>query len=300
MVPEATYLDSIIAAHRERVAADRRDLDELKSAAREAALGIRPFAGALTGSGSGFGDGCGAGSGSGSGLKVIAEVKRRSPSKGSFGVSIDPAMLATEYEAGGAACISVLTDEQFFGGSAADLADARSACSLPVLRKDFLLSPACICDARLMGADAVLLIVAALRDEELSELTELAAWLGMDALVEVHDDEELGRALDARAKIVGVNQRDLRTFGVDTTRAERLRASIPAGVVAVAESGIRGAEDAKRLAECGFDAALVGEAIMCSADRPALVRAMSGLPVRAGLRGGALQGRRHPSSTGAL
>ena len=155
-------------------------------------------------------------------LAVIAEVKRRSPSKGPLDAGLDPAAVAADYEAGGAACVSVLTDEEFFGGSPADLAAARSACGLPVLRKDFTVSRADVCDARLMGADAVLLIVAALSDDELSSFLGLAQELSLDALVEVHDEAELERALDAGAELVGVNQRDLTTFAVDPERAARL------------------------------------------------------------------------------
>ena len=149
--------------------------------------------------------------------------------------------MAAEYEAGGAACLSVLTDEAFFGGSPADLVDARAACSLPVLRKDFTVSPLDVCDARLMGADAVLLIVAALDDAELAELLALAGALALAPLVEVHDEPELDRALAVGARLVGVNQRDLRTFEVDRERAVRMGERMPSGVVAVAESGIRDA-----------------------------------------------------------
>lgn len=199
-------------------------------------------------------------------MSVIAEVKRRSPSKGPLAPELDPALLAKTYATAGAVCLSVLTDSEFFGGSPADLELARGACELPVLRKDFTVSPADVCDARLMGADAVLLIVSALRGAELAELLALAGEVGLDALVEVHDEAEAERALSVGARIVGVNQRDLFTFQVDTDRAVRVGASLPAGVVKVAESGIRERRDVERLAAAGFDAVLVGEALVTAPD----------------------------------
>jgi indole-3-glycerol phosphate synthase len=260
------YLDAIIAAHRAQAAADRRDVGELIASAEASSL-IRSFTDALVRvSASG-------------GLAVISEIKRRSPSKGDLDLGLDPAAVAVEYEAGGAACLSVLTDGQFFGGSPEDLQAARAACSLPVLRKDFTVSAADVCDARLMGADAVLLIVAALSDEELTDLLGLARRLSLTALVEVHDADELARAVGAGATVIGVNQRDLRTFEVDHDRAVALAATFPPGVVSVAESGIRHADDAARLAAAGFDAVLVGETLVRSGDRRAavaeLVRARS-------------------------
>jgi indole-3-glycerol phosphate synthase len=168
----------------------------------------------------------------------------------------------------------VLTDEAFFGGSAEDLRAARDAVDLPVLRKDFTVSSNDVADARLMRADAVLLIVAALSDTQLKDLSVLAAELGMDALVEVHDEGELERALAVDATLIGVNQRDLVTFQVDTDRAVRVAEAFPAGVVKVAESGIVGAEDAATLAEAGYDAVLVGEALVTSGDPAAAVRAL--------------------------
>src|SRR5688500_12346974 len=166
-----TYLDRIVAAHRRAAEADERPLDELLEHAQEMPA-PRPFRTAIV---------------EDSGLSVIAEVKRRSPSKGDLAADLDPADLAKSYEAGGATCLSVLTDEDFFGGSAADLAAARNGCHLPVLRKDFTVSARDVCDARLMGADAILLIVAALRDDELTSFRSLAAELDLAALVEVHD-----------------------------------------------------------------------------------------------------------------
>ncbi|HUO48380.1 MAG TPA: indole-3-glycerol phosphate synthase TrpC [Acidimicrobiales bacterium] len=268
-MPAGTYLADIVAAHRARAAEDRRDLDEL---ARLAALGPEPrgFARSLASP---------AGAGAGHGLAVIAEIKRRSPSKGDLDPDLDPAEVAADYAAGGAACLSVLTDGPHFGARPGDLSAARASCALPVLRKDFTVAEADVCDARLMGADAVLLIVAALDDGELARFSALAAQLGLDALVEVHDERELDRALAVGATLVGVNQRDLTTFEVDPARAERVGRAIPPGVVAVAESGIRGGGDARRLAAAGFDAVLVGESAVTAADRRAAVAALAGHPV---------------------
>ena len=185
--------------------------------------------------------------GAADGLGVIAEVKRRSPSKGDLAADLDPAALARAYRAGGASCLSVLTDVEFFGARAGDLAAARQASGLPVLRKDFTVSARDVVDARLLGADAVLLIAAALDDRELAEFAALARRLDLDALVEIHDEAELARALAIGADLIGVNQRDLFTFEVDTERAVRLAAAMPPGVVTVAESGVRGAHDAAAL-----------------------------------------------------
>lgn len=207
-------------------------------------------------------------------LAVIAEIKRRSPSKGDLAAGLDPVDLARRYEQGGAACLSVLTDEEFFGGSVDDLVAARGACSLPVLRKDFTVSARDVCDARLMGADCVLLIAAALDDAELRAFVALARELGIDALVEIHDEPELDRALAAGADLVGVNQRDLVTFAVDTARALRMAPRMPVGVVRVAESGIGGAADAAALATAGYHAVLVGEHLVTSGDAAAAVAAL--------------------------
>jgi indole-3-glycerol phosphate synthase len=199
-------------------------------------------------------------------VAVIAEVKRRSPSKGDLAVDLDAASLAAAYERGGASCLSVLTDVDFFGGSAGDLAAARAATMLPTLRKDFTVAASDVCDARVMGADAVLLIAAALDDAELADFHALAVELGLDALVEVHDEGELERAVAVGADLVGVNQRDLVTFEVDTARALRLAPLVPAGAVAVAESGIDGPAAAAELAAAGYHAVLVGESLVRSSD----------------------------------
>jgi len=216
------------------------------------------------------------------GFSVVAEVKRRSPSKGAIDADLDPAALATAYAGGGAAALSVLTDVDYFGGAVGDLVAARAAVSIPVLRKDFTVVAADVCDARIMGADAVLLIVAALDDRELADLHALARELGLDALVEVHDEAELERALRVDSDLVGVNQRDLVTFAVDTARAVRLAPRIPAGVVRVAESGITGPDDATPLVEAGYDAVLVGESLVRSTDPAAAVAALRGAGNRAG------------------
>jgi indole-3-glycerol phosphate synthase len=195
-------------------------------------------------------------------VAVIAEVKRRSPSKGALAPDLDPAALAASYQAGGAACLSVLTDTDFFGGSPSDLAAARAGCDLPVLRKDFTVDERDVLDARLMGSDCVLLIAAALDDHELAAFHALADEVGLDALVEIHDEAELERAMAVGADLVGVNQRDLVTFEVDTARAVRMAPLMPEGVVRVAESGITGPADAAVLADAGYHAVLVGESLV--------------------------------------
>jgi indole-3-glycerol phosphate synthase len=256
----ATYLDRILAWHRARAEADTRPLTELADAAR-AMSPTRPFASALRDD---------------QGLAVIAEVKRRSPSRGDLHPDLDPATLAAVYAAGGAAALSVLTDREFFAGSAEDLAAARAATDLPVLRKDFTVSARDVCDARLMGADAVLLIAAGLAPDELAGYHALAGDLGLDALVEVHDENELAVALEAGATLIGVNQRDLVTFEVDHDRAVRMAGAIPPGAVRVAESGVRGGADARALAAAGYDAVLVGEALVTSPDPARLIRDLKG------------------------
>ena len=209
-------------------------------------------------------------------LAVVAEIKRRSPSKGELAPGLDPAVVAKAYETGGAAALSVLTDTPFFGGSVGDLQRARATVELPALRKDFTIDETQVYESRVIGADAVLLIVAALPDEALLRgLRELAEEIGVIALVEAHDDAELDRALTAGAAVVGVNARDLGTFGEDLGLSERLVDRIPTDVIAVAESAIRSPEDAKRMADAGYDAVLVGEALVRSEDPIALVHAMS-------------------------
>ena len=253
-----TYLDAILTAHRAAAAAraDGRDRARLEQLAADAAP-ARDFRGALV---------------AGAVPTVIAEIKRRSPSKGDLNPDLDPTDLARQYEAGGAGCLSVLTDAQFFGGSPADLAAARAACELPVLRKDFTVCDADVVEARAMGADAVLLIVAALDDVELRRFLRLADEWGMAALVEVHDGSELDRAVAAGAEIIGVNQRNLRTFEVDRELAVALAAAMPDGAVKVAESGVRDAADVARLHAAGYDAVLVGETVVTAPHPGAAVK----------------------------
>ncbi len=258
----ATYLDGIVAWHRERAASDRRDLSELAEAAAIASEldPPRPFARALSSSNL---------------VAVVAEIKRRSPVKGALDESLDPVSTALAYESGGAACLSVLTDAPHFGGSAEDLRRARAAVALPVLRKDFTVSLRDVYDARLMGADAVLLIAAALADDEMAAYGVAACSLGMAAVVEVHDEVEAVRALAAGASVIGVNQRDLHTFTVDADRAVRVAGALPPDVVKMAESGVRTPEDASELAAAGYDAVLVGEALVLAEDRAAAVRSLA-------------------------
>ena len=253
-----TYLDKIVAAHRAAAADDPRTLDDALAAAAGAGP-TRGFRRALA---------------EADGMAVISEIKRRSPSKGDLNPGLDPAAWAGWYETGGASCLSVLTDEDFFGGSAADLAAARAAVELSVLRKDFTVSALDVADARAMGADAVLLIVAALDDTELRDFADLARELGLDALVETHDEAEVDRALSAGADLIGINQRDLVTFEVDTERAVRVGSQLPDDVVSVAESGIGGPDDIPALREAGFDAVLVGESLVRSGDPAAAVAAL--------------------------
>ena len=199
------------------------------------------------------------------GVSVIAEFKRASPSAGAFGMGLDPATTAREYERGGASAMSVLTDARYFNGSAEDLDLARRAVQLPVLRKDFVIDEYQIVQSRVMGADAILLIAAAL--DVMGELSAAAHSLGMDVLIEVHTEAELGRALDAEPDAIGINNRDLRTFHTDLAVTKGLVPQIPAGIPVVSESGIRGPEDVRALRDLGVDAVLVGESIVRSACR---------------------------------
>jgi indole-3-glycerol phosphate synthase len=205
-------------------------------------------------------------------VTVIAEVKRSSPSKGALADIADPAGLARDYEAGGASAISVLTEERRFGGSLGDLAEVRAAVDLPVLRKDFIVTPYQVWEARAYGADLVLLIVAALQQSVLTSLVERVHSLGMTALVEVHDVEEARRALDAGARIVGVNARNLHTLEVDRGVFATVAATLPSTVVRVAESGVRGPHDVLEYARAGADAVLVGEALVTRGDPRGAVR----------------------------
>jgi len=198
------------------------------------------------------------------GVGVIAEIKRRSPSRGSLAEISEPAGLAREYQAGGARVISVLTERRRFGGSLADLDDVRAAVTIPVLRKDFVISSYQVHEARAHGADLVLLIVAALEQNALIGLRERVESLGMTALVEVHDEDEASRALDAGARVIGVNARDLRTLAVDRSVFERIAPGLPSNIVKIAESGVRDAHDLITYAAAGADAVLVGEGLVTS------------------------------------
>jgi len=207
----------------------------------------------------------------GDAVKVIAEVKRSSPSKGALAAIADPAGLASDYESGGASVISVLTEQRRFGGSLADLAAVRTAVDVPILCKDFVVSSYQVWEARAHGADMVLLIVAALEQEALVSLVERVQSLGMTALVEVHDEDEVARAVDAGARVIGVNSRDLRTLQVDRSTFARVVPSVPAGVVRIAESGVRGPHDVLEFARAGADAVLVGESLVTGRDPRAAV-----------------------------
>ena len=244
------YLDEILAQHREVASRDSRSLSGLIEATRTIS-NSRGFAKRLI-------------EDSKNALAVIAEIKRRSPSRGLLSHDLDPKVIAEQYKNAGASCISVLTDSDFFGGSVDDLKSARGAVDLPVLRKDFTVSLNDICDAKLMNADCILLIVAALNKVELAEFHNFALELGLDVLVEIHDEPELDLALEVGAKMIGVNQRNLRTFEVDQQRAVRIAKKIPGSVVRVAESGVRTRDDALQLRDAGYHAVLVGESLVTS------------------------------------
>lgn len=252
-----TVLDAIVAGVREDLAvrAERVSLDDLKRRVSEipGAIDAEELLRA-------------------DGLSLIAEVKRASPSKGALADIPDPASLARTYAEAGATAISVLTEQRRFGGSLDDLDAVRAAVSIPVLRKDFMVTDYQLWEARAHGADIILLIVASLTDEELVRMHTLAQDLGMTALVEVHDEGETQRAVDAGARVIGVNARNLKTLDIHPDTFSRLVPLIPPGVVTVAESGIRGAEDAAMYAAQGARAVLVGETLVRGADPSAAVR----------------------------
>ena len=210
------------------------------------------------------------------GTSLIAEVKRASPSAGAIAPETDPVAQARAYEAGGASAISVLTEPEHFQGSLDDLGAVRASVSLPVLRKDFVCHPLMVWEARAAGADAVLLIVAALDDAELASLHTLVLDAGMTPLVEVHDADEVPRALAVGARIVGINVRNLQTLEVDPAVTARVRPAIPAGILVVAESGIADRADVERVEEAGCDAILVGEALMRTGDPARTIRMLLG------------------------
>jgi indole-3-glycerol phosphate synthase len=251
-------LDEIVAVKREEVAARKRaGGDVATNAAPSPPRGFRRALDAAVAAG-GFG--------------LIAEIKRASPSKGLIRADFDPPAHARAYREGGATCLSVLTDERFFQGHEDYLVAARAAVDLPVLRKDFMVDPWQVAEARRIGADAILIIVAALADGQMQEIEDAALALGMDVLVEVHDEAELERALALESRLIGVNNRDLRDFSVDLARTERLAALMPPGVTVVAESGLTSRADLDRLAGHGVRCILVGEALMRQADVAAATR----------------------------
>jgi indole-3-glycerol phosphate synthase len=254
-----TVLDRILAET--RTAVERRTREAAGERPPLPARAGRPFGDALAGPGVG----------------VIAEFKRRSPSAGTLHDAPELPQILRAYEQGGAVAASILTEEPNFGGSLADLVAAREACALPLLCKDFIVDPFQIEEAARAGADAILLIVAALGDSELATLLRVAREAGLDVLVEVHDGAELERALGAGAEIIGVNNRDLRDFSVDVERTGRLMAQMPDGVIVVSESGISSAAQLESLGGQGVQAVLVGETLMRSADPAAALRALLGV-----------------------
>ena len=263
----AAILERIVAATRARVAESRSgaDLRALEQAAESHVP--RGFRRALAAK-------------SRDGAAVIAELKKASPSKGLIRAEFHPAELARELELAGAAALSVLTDEEFFQGSLGNLREASAAVAIPCLRKDFIVDEFQLVEARANSADAVLLIVAALTAVELSSLAAGARGHGLDVLCEVHDGDELQRALDAGCDLIGVNTRDLRTFAVDLGTALWLAEKFPAGVLKVAESGIHSAEDVVRLRAAGYDAFLVGESLMRAASPGEALRELMRVPSR--------------------
>jgi len=257
-----SILRKILATKREEVAAGQARSGEVELRSRITELpACRGFAAAVEEK-------------SGSGPAVIAEIKKASPSAGVIREYFDPAAIAQSYQSAGAACLSVLTDAPYFLGAAAHLEAARGASDLPVLRKDFIIDPWQILESRAMGADCVLLIVAALEVERLADLAGAARETGLDVLVEVHNEVELEAALETDAALIGVNNRDLHHFTTDIGVSERLRPLIPAGRCMITESGIRTRTDIRRMLDCGVGAFLVGEAFM-RADDPGL--ALQGL-----------------------
>ncbi|MEN9558991.1 MAG: hypothetical protein RLZZ502_202 [Pseudomonadota bacterium] len=262
-------LEKILATKREEIVRDTalKSLAQMQQAAQDTTAtqgGVRDFVGSMRAK-------LHAGQ-----AAVIAEIKKASPSKGLIRADFDPAWLASRYAAGGAACLSVLTDEQYFQGSATYLQWARAACDLPVLRKDFIIDPYQVYAARAMGADCVLLIVAALHDEQLLSLEALALSLGMAVLVEVHDEAECARALACQSPLLGINNRNLRTFAVSLDTTLKLLPMIPAHKLVVTESGIASHEDVKHLQARQVNSFLVGESLMREADPGQALRQLLG------------------------
>jgi indole-3-glycerol phosphate synthase len=258
----STYLDTILASHRDRAAKDERDwrsrVDGVRYLGASFLLVLRQ--------------------GSSPYIKVIAEIKRRSPSKGVLAQNLDAVELANTYRDAGASALSVLTDREFFEGSLEELAKVHKAVDLPILRKDFTVSENDILDAVDAGAGAVLLIVAALSDEELVSFLELTERCGIDALVEVHDTNEAKRAVDSGARLIGINQRNLHTFDVDPEHAIKVLDALPRDCLTVCESGLSSVADVERAAQAGFDAVLVGEAFVTADDPSAAVKSFALVP----------------------
>jgi len=261
---EKSILDRIVEARRESIAHRKRVLPEvaLKIAAEKKATPPRDFPGRL----------------SRDGINIIAELKKASPSLGTIREEYAPAALAASVEKGGAAAISVLTEEDFFSGSLGDLKEAKSAVEIPILRKDFIIDPWQVWETRASGADSFLLIVAILSDAALRELLELGRSLKMEPLVEVHSREEFDRAASAEARIIGVNNRDLRNFQVHIETSLDLIEAIPESCIAVSESGLHSHADLMRLRSAGFDAFLIGERLMKGADPGERLRELLGAP----------------------
>jgi len=250
-----TILDRICAEKRKQVAEHKihRPIQELLKRAQDQAP-PRGFARAL------------ADKAESGGFGVIAEIKKASPSAGVIRPNFEPAQIARAYQRGGAACLSVLTDPRFFQGSDADLGAARSACELPALRKDFMVDPYQIVEARALGADCVLLIVAALEDVELAQMEEIAHGYGMDVILEVHDEAELERALRLKSPLIGINNRDLKVMRTDIATTERLVPLLPSDRIAISESGLESPGDLKRMADVGVRRFLIGESLMRRTD----------------------------------
>jgi indole-3-glycerol phosphate synthase len=253
-------LDDLVGATREAVAARKRErpLSELEAQVEVGREG-RPFAEALARPGT----------------SLIAEHKRRSPSAGTIREGASCAEIVRAYERGGAAALSILTEEAHFGGSLDDLREARASCDLPILRKDFTIDPYQLYEAKTAGADAVLLVVGSLDDDELWDLWSLAQGIDLDAIVEIHDEEELERALAIDCDVIGINNRDLESFRVDIQRTFDLLADVPAGKVVVSESGIHDREQIDELEQVGIDAVLIGEVLMRAPDPEAAVRELT-------------------------